>query len=263
MRRQVHDYALAGEPKRYAHTFDWLAKQQPTVDEALIRELHDRAVGGREYRSTELSPVAGFTFPSPDLLPGLVSGACARAGQAGSPAVAAAALHLDMLTVHPYADGNGRTSRLLGSALLMRAGYRSTLFTALEEFFHPAPRRYVQLLDSFRFAKICREACILRLLDAMFVASAPAAWFLARERAVDEAMRAAGLDPEQHRDQREAIECARTPNRASPLASELRARGLSNRREAMNSLSAPARALVLRQVDRLMCERREAATAPR
>jgi hypothetical protein len=263
LRRQVQGYALAGEPGRYACAFDWLACQQPSLDEELLRELHDRAVGGREFRDTELSPTAGFRFPSPSLLQELVADVCAQACRPGPPAAAAAALHLDMLTVHPYPDGNGRACRLLASALLMRTGYRSTVLTAVEEFFHPAPRRYVELLDRYRFAKICREACILGLIDAMFLASAGARWFFRREQAVDDAMRAVGLDPVDDIGERQAVESGAIRTRGSRLHSELRHRGLSTRRDAMCLLSVPGRAVLLAQVDRVTREQRESVPSRR
>ncbi|MHB8296303.1 MAG: Fic family protein [Acidimicrobiales bacterium] len=39
---------------------------------------------------------------------------------------------LDFLIVHPFVDGNGRLSRLLGSRLLSDAGYRVGHFVSLE-----------------------------------------------------------------------------------------------------------------------------------
>ena len=39
------------------------------------------------------------------------------------PPVVAGLLHYNIAEVHPFADGNGRTARLLTSALLLKAGY--------------------------------------------------------------------------------------------------------------------------------------------
>jgi Fic family protein len=47
--------------------------------------------------------------------------------------LAAVRLHLKILTVHPFTDGNGRTARLLASMCLTHAGYKSTLLVAFED----------------------------------------------------------------------------------------------------------------------------------
>ena len=39
------------------------------------------------------------------------------------PPVIAGVLHFNLAEVHPFADGNGRTARLLTSALLLKTGY--------------------------------------------------------------------------------------------------------------------------------------------
>jgi Fic family protein len=39
----------------------------------------------------------------------------------------AALAHLELVTIHPFVDGNGRTARLLMNLLLLKAGYPITL----------------------------------------------------------------------------------------------------------------------------------------
>jgi len=39
------------------------------------------------------------------------------------PVVLAAEMHLRLVTIHPFIDGNGRTSRLLMNLLLLKSGY--------------------------------------------------------------------------------------------------------------------------------------------
>jgi hypothetical protein len=85
----------------------------------------------------------------------------------GGPVVAAAELHLDLLTIHPFPDGNGRTARTMEAAELARAGFRSTIFTAVDQRFEVSPRMYVELLDAFGRARICRSACVAGMLIAM------------------------------------------------------------------------------------------------
>jgi fido (protein-threonine AMPylation protein) len=70
--------------------------------------------------------------PAPDELPGWLSrldeGAPELYGRADR-LIAIAALHHRLLWVHPFADGNGRTTRLLSHALLRRASVGSALWS--------------------------------------------------------------------------------------------------------------------------------------
>src|SRR5205085_191248 len=43
------------------------------------------------------------------------------------PALLAAELHYNLVAVHPFADGNGRTARLLMNYALLRRGYTHTI----------------------------------------------------------------------------------------------------------------------------------------
>jgi Fic family protein len=69
--------------------------------------------------------VGRHVAPSPEDLTGwlarLDEGAPERFGRAERPVVIAALQHR-LLWIHPFADGNGRTARLLSHALLRRAG---------------------------------------------------------------------------------------------------------------------------------------------
>lgn len=96
-------------------------------------------------------------------------------------AIVATRLHLNLLTVHPFRDGNGCTARLVATLWLVRGGFRSTLFTAVEEHFHPIPERYLEILDCFRYGEISEDNCVGHLLYAMVANSMYAAWFRARE----------------------------------------------------------------------------------
>lgn len=76
--------------------------------------------------------VGGHIAPPPAELPSwlrrLDEGAPGRFGRADQP-IAIAALHHRLLWVHPFADGNGRTARLLSHALLRRAAVGSALWS--------------------------------------------------------------------------------------------------------------------------------------
>lgn len=54
-------------------------------------------------------------------------------GDTTHPLITIAAFILDLLCIHPFADGNGRIARLLTTTLLDRAGYRVVRYVSLEQ----------------------------------------------------------------------------------------------------------------------------------
>lgn len=106
------------------------ADAQALIDEALVCELHRRIVArsqpdiagiySRNPRRIAGSPVV---FPNPAKIPALMAelGAWLSAA-AASPSIAFEA-HYRLTAIHPFADGNGRTARLLMNLVLLRAGY--------------------------------------------------------------------------------------------------------------------------------------------
>ena len=76
-------------------------------------------IGGNDY-----SPcAAAFVPPPPEDVPDLIADLCAFCNEDNIPAVAQAALaHAQFETVHPFADGNGRTGRALIQLVLRRRG---------------------------------------------------------------------------------------------------------------------------------------------
>ena len=66
---------------------------------------------------------AAFVPPPPEHVPELMQDLCAFCNQDRLPAVAQAALaHAQLETIHPFADGNGRTGRALIHVILRRRG---------------------------------------------------------------------------------------------------------------------------------------------
>ncbi len=61
------------------------------------------------------------------------------------PVRAAAVAHIELVRIHPFIDGNGRTARLLTNLLLMRAGYPPALYITDQR------RDYMQALDTATF----------------------------------------------------------------------------------------------------------------
>jgi Fic family protein len=62
-------------------------------------------------------------FPSPSEVPSLMADFAARLKTSDDTAEAAFQVHLQLVNIHPFNDGNGRTARLLMNLILIRAGY--------------------------------------------------------------------------------------------------------------------------------------------
>jgi Fic family protein len=117
---------------------DQLAKDQIVPDEAVIRELHRRVLWNQsplltpgEYRKGEnrVVDVSGdpvFSTPPSGDVPELMHDFASWLGRAANrhtPPVVAALAHLELVAIHPFNDGNGRTARAISRLILVRHGY--------------------------------------------------------------------------------------------------------------------------------------------
>jgi Fic family protein len=62
--------------------------------------------------------------------------------------VRAAMGHLNLVMIHPFADGNGRMARCLHSLILARTGTLSPVFSSIEEYLGRNTREYYNVLSS-------------------------------------------------------------------------------------------------------------------
>ena len=65
--------------------------------------------------------------------------------------VRAVAAHFYLISIHPFGDGNGRTSRAVESFILYRSGINSFGFYSLANFYYQNRPEYMELLDRTRF----------------------------------------------------------------------------------------------------------------
>jgi len=111
-----------------------IAKRDIEINERTIKEIHslilhgiDRENAGR-YRTVPVM-ISGSTYmpPQPYLIEKQMEDLMIRFKQMEEekvhPVLVAAYLHDELVRIHPFIDGNGRTSRLLMNLYLLRNGY--------------------------------------------------------------------------------------------------------------------------------------------
>lgn len=163
-------WAGRGSPRatcRYRHTYDTYTRLASRSDWSpntrVLLAIHHSLTGmdGFRLRGVRLGPFRDF--PHARAIPEQVVYVIDDFNLATEPRVPAALrLHLRLLTLHPFLDGNGRSSRLIASLALVNAGHRSTLVTALEEIF--ATPRYVPTVQAYWRGRIDEDHCLQTLL---------------------------------------------------------------------------------------------------
>jgi Fic family protein len=69
-------------------------------------------------------------------------------GKSVHPLLRAGILHYELVRIHPFTDGNGRTARAMALLLLFLEGYEVKKFFALEEYYDNHPEEYYAALQS-------------------------------------------------------------------------------------------------------------------
>lgn len=146
----VSEYLQGGEP----------------VTEGLIREIHKRLVEGvrggsaqpgayRTIQNWVANSATGeivYTPPSPIDVPSLMQELVAwlREESGIHPVLVAGIAQFQLVHIHPFVDGNGRTSRLLSTLCLYRTGYDFKRLFTLSEFYDRDRGRFYRALQSVR-----------------------------------------------------------------------------------------------------------------
>ncbi len=111
----------------------WMREQAATtarIDDDVVRELHRRivarsqpAIAGIYSRLPRRIAGSSVVFPNPAKIPELMKAFGAWLVATPVAPTAAFEAHFRLTAIHPFADGNGRTARLLMNLLLIRGGY--------------------------------------------------------------------------------------------------------------------------------------------
>ena len=116
-------------------------------------EVMDQGEAGR-YRSI-LVRVGRYLPPAPEMVSGLMSdllGWWNNDTSRWSAVISSAVIHHRFEDIHPFADGNGRTGRVLALWELYRRGFDSHHIFSVDEFYWQDRPRYYEALDAVRKA---------------------------------------------------------------------------------------------------------------
>lgn len=82
-----------------------------------------------------------------------------------SPILYTGIAHYQFVAIHPFIDGNGRTTRILTTLMLIKNGYNMTSFFALESFYNRNRKAYYEALNSADKYRIKGEPDLTRWLE--------------------------------------------------------------------------------------------------
>ena len=136
------------------------------ITETLIRSIHQKLVDGvrgeegkpGDYRLVQNYVVSGktgkpvYTPPPPEAVPGLMQDLVAWLSSDSEihPVLIAAIAQFELVHIHPFVDGNGRTSRLLSTLCMYRAGYDFKRLFTISEYYDRDRQAFYQAIQSVR-----------------------------------------------------------------------------------------------------------------
>jgi Fic family protein len=144
---------------------DYLSSGEP-VTEGMIREIHKRLVqgvrGGQgapgKYRNVQnyvVNAATGetvYTPPPPHDVPMLMAELVAwlNRTEGTHPVLVSGIAQFQLVHIHPFVDGNGRTSRLLSTLCLYRAGYDFKRLFTISEYYDRDRAAFYRAIQSVR-----------------------------------------------------------------------------------------------------------------
>jgi Fic family protein len=153
----------------YRGAFDlvsiYLGRGEP-ITEGLVREIHKRLVGGvrggaaapGEYRRVQnyvvhaSSGTVVYTPPTAVEVPALMAELVGWLNEPGDihPVLVSGIAQFQLVHIHPFLDGNGRTARLLSTLVLYRAGYDFKRLFTISEFYDRDRTAFYRAIQSVR-----------------------------------------------------------------------------------------------------------------
>ena len=134
-----------------------------SLSEDLIYKLHEITTQNIDYphnvpgRYRTFPVTAGEYIPPREevkireLMKHFISWFNEREPTGWDPIIQAIVGHFYVISIHPFGDGNGRTSRAVESFLLYKAGINARGFYSLANYYYQERDKYEQFLDKVRF----------------------------------------------------------------------------------------------------------------
>jgi len=144
---------------------EYLGSGEP-ITEGLIREIHKRLVEGvrggegapgayrtvQNYVANRRTGAVIYTPPPPAEVPALMEELVGwlRQEAAIHPVLVAGIAQFQLVQVHPFVDGNGRSSRLLSTLCLYRAGYDFKRLFTLSDYYDRDRAQFYRAIQGVR-----------------------------------------------------------------------------------------------------------------
>lgn len=148
--REVENYNRALNLARDAALrpdFEWSHDLIHLINAAVMEGLPRDTRGNYRTDEDEEIHVGIFRGPSPLVVQGLMDELVAWLRTSPPQAlVRSALLHLNLIAIHPFNDGNGRTARILASVELVRDGVRAPELISIEAYLRRNRDEYIEML---------------------------------------------------------------------------------------------------------------------
>jgi len=127
--------------------FEWSQELIRRLNAAILDGLEDDERG--EYRGQPVTVGGIFFPPEPERLPNLMADLVEwlRGEENLHPLVRAGLTHLNVVSIHPWLNGNGRAARVAGSLMLMHCGVGSPELLNVESEIRANRDRYFAVLQ--------------------------------------------------------------------------------------------------------------------
>lgn len=159
--------------RRVLKYIDSLVDKDKKVTEEVILHIHklttdkvlDEGESG-EYRrvnvvvSKSASGAVVFRPPLPNVVPAqveqFITWLNSPIGKVENPILKAGITHYELVRIHPFVDGNGRTARAVTTLVLFLEGYDIKKFFSLEEYYDQNAKDYYAALESAEAGDLTR-----------------------------------------------------------------------------------------------------------
>lgn len=151
--------ALAGYRDAMTYVLQIAADEHVAVDRGLLKSLHfmmlkhdlganpGRWRPGAIYVRNVGTGAIVYEGPESDRVPDLIDQMLNQLSVEESPVLVKAAMaHLNLVSIHPFSDGNGRMSRCLQTLVLARDQLLAPAFSSIEEFLGRNTQTYYDIL---------------------------------------------------------------------------------------------------------------------